>query len=124
MTFPYTLPRLPYPTGALEPNLNRATIMTHHDKIFASHTDALNCTLQPYPALQKQPLPQLLLHPDRLPCAIREDVLEHGGAVYNHTLYFPSLAPARSTLPEAALTGAIDRYFGSMEDFLCAPYAT
>ena len=107
MTFPYTLPRLPYPTGALEPNLNRATIMTHHDKIFASHTDALNCTLQPYPALQKQPLPQLLLHPDRLPCAIREDVREHGGAVYNHTLYFPSLAPARSTLPEAALTGAI-----------------
>lgn len=63
MTFPYTLPRLPYPTGALEPNLNRATIMTHHDKIFASHADALNCTLQPYPTLQKQPLPQLLLHP-------------------------------------------------------------
>ena len=120
MTFPYTLPRLPYPTGALEPNLNRATIMTHHDKIFASHTDALNCTLQPYPALQKQPLPQLLLHPDRLPCAIREDVLEHGGAVYNHTLYFPSLAPARSTRPGAALTGAIDRCFGSMEDFLRA----
>ena len=84
MTFPYTLPRLPYSTGALEPNLNRATIMTHHDKIFASHTDALNCTLQPYPALQQQPLPQLLLHPDRLPCAIREDVLEHGGAVYTH----------------------------------------
>ena len=55
-----------------------------------------------------------------MPCAIREDVLEHGGAVYNHTLYFPSLAPARSTLPEAALTGAIDRCFGSMEYFLRA----
>ena len=120
MTYPYALPRLPYAPAALEPNLNRATIMTHHDKIFASHADALNCTLQPYPALQKQSLPQLLLHPDRLPCAIREDVLEHGGAVYNHTLYFPSLAPARSTLPEAALTGAIDRCFGSMEDFLRA----
>ena len=34
MTFPYTLPRLPYPSSALEPNLNRATIMTHHDQIF------------------------------------------------------------------------------------------
>ena len=45
MTFPYTLPRLPYSTGALEPNLNRATIMTHHDKIFASHADALNLSL-------------------------------------------------------------------------------
>ena len=35
MTFPYTLPRLPYPSGALEPNLNRATVMSHHDRIFA-----------------------------------------------------------------------------------------
>lgn len=120
MTFPYTLPRLPYPTAALEPNLNRATIMTHHDKIFAGHVDALNRALQPYPILQKQPLTQLLLHPDRLPGPIREDVLEHGGAVYNHTLYFPSLAPARSTRPGTALTGAIDRCFGSMEDFLRA----
>lgn len=118
MTFPYTLPRLPYPTAALEPNLNRATIMTHHDQIFAGHMKKLNDALQPYPALHHRPLTQLLLHPDQLPCAIREEVLEHGGAVYNHALYFPSLAPARSTKPAAALTGAIDRCFGSMEDFL------
>ena len=118
MTFPYTLPRLPYPSSALEPNLNRATIMTHHDQIFAGHVEKLNHALQPYPALHRRPLPQLLLHPDRLPCPIRADVLEHGGAVYNHALYFPSLAPARSTKPDAALAAAIARCFGSMEDFL------
>ena len=120
MTYPYTLPPLPYPSAALEPNLNRATIMTHHDKIFGGHVEQLNHALQPYPTAQKQPLTQLLLHPDRLPCAIRQDAAEHGGAVYNHSLYFSSLAPARSTRPGTALTGAIDRCFGSMEDFLRA----
>lgn len=120
MTFPYTLPRLPYPSGALEPNLNRATVMSHHDRIFAGHVDALNRALQPYPALHNRPLEQLLLHPDRLPCNLRGEVAEHGGAVYNHALYFPSLAPARSTRPTAALTEAIGRHFGSVEDFLRA----
>ena len=32
MTFPYTLPRLPYPTGALEPNLNRALAKQQTDE--------------------------------------------------------------------------------------------
>lgn len=118
MTFPYTLPRLPYTSSALEPNLNRAAIMTHHDQIFRSHVEKLNRTLQPYPALQRRPLTQLLLHPDCLPWAIKAEVAEHGGAVYNHTLYFPSLAPARSTTPQPLLTEAVCRCFGSMEDLL------
>ena len=55
MTYPYALPRLPYAPAALEPNLNRATIMTHHDRIFAGHIDGLNRALQPYPALSTVP---------------------------------------------------------------------
>lgn len=120
MTYPYVLPRLPYAPGALEPNLNRATIMTHHDRIFAGHIDKLNQALKPYPALQRRPLPQLLLHPDCLPAPARADILDHGGAVYNHTLYFPSLAPPRAGKPDARLTEAIRCSFGSMEDFLRA----
>ena len=92
--------------------------MTHHDQIFRSHVEKLNRTLQPYPALQRRPLTQLLLHPDCLPWAIKAEVAEHGGAVYNHTLYFPSLAPARSTTPQPLLTEAVCRCFGSMEDLL------
>lgn len=118
MTYPYVLPRLPYAPGALEPNLNRATIMTHHDRIFAGHIDGLNRALQPYPALQRRPLSRLLLHPDCLPAPARADILDHGGAVYNHTLYFPSLAPARAGKPDARLAESIRCAFGSMEDFL------
>ena len=96
MTYPYALPRLPYAPAALEPNLNRATIMTHHDRIFAGHIDGLNRALQPYPALQRRPLSRLLLHPDCLP------------------------APARTGNPDAALAEALRCSFGSMEDFLRA----
>lgn len=118
MTYPYRLPRLPYASNALEPQLNRATIMQHHDRIFADHVAKLNEALSHYPALHNRPLPQLLLHPDRLPHAIREDIREHGGAVYNHTLYFANLAPAHTTQPDRQLTAAISCHFGSMEDFL------
>ena len=126
MTFPYTLPRLPYPTGALEPNLNRATIMTHHDKIFASHTDALNCTLQPYPALQKQSLPQLLLHPDRLPCAIREDVLHRAFTDMWNKLYtnqgtvleplLKALGGLAANQPDTEETEQLDREINSLSE--------
>ena len=100
MTYPYVLPRLPYAPAALEPNLNRATIMTHHDRIFAGHIDGLNRALQPYPALQRRPLSRLLLHPDCLPAPARPDILHHGSGVYSHALYFSSLAPARTGNPD------------------------
>ena len=90
LTYPYALPRLPYAPAALEPNLNRATIMTHHDRIFAGHIDGLNRALQPYPALQRRPLSRLLLHPDCLPAPARPDILHHGSGVYSHALYFSS----------------------------------
>ena len=120
MTYPYALPRLPYAPAALEPNLNRATIMTHHDRIFAGHIDGLNRALQPYPALQRRPLSRLLLHPDCLPAPARPDILHHGRGVYSHAIYFSSLAPARTGNPDAALAEALRCSFGSMEDFLRA----
>ena len=113
MTYPYALPRLPYAPAALEPNLNRATIMTHHDRIFAGHIDGLNRALQPYPALQRRPLSRLLLHPDCLPAPARPDILHHGSGVYSHALYFSSLAPARTGHPDAALAEALRCSFGS-----------
>lgn len=121
MTYPYALPRLPYAPAALEPNLNRATIMTHHDRIFAGHIDGLNRALQPYPALQRRPLSRLLLHPDCLPAPARPDILHHGSGVYSHALYFSSLAPARTGNPDAALAEALRCSFGSMEDFSPGP---
>ena len=47
MTYPYALPRLPYAPAALEPNFNRDTNITHHDRIYAGHIDGLNRPLQP-----------------------------------------------------------------------------
>lgn len=39
----------------------------------------------------------------------------YGGGTYNHTLYFSSLAPARTTKPSPALLAEIEHSFGSME---------
>lgn len=115
MTYPFILPPLPYPPAALEPNLGRSSVRLHHDAFFAAYADRLNGALAPWPQYQDWPLERLLLHWCQLPRALGQAVRRYGGGTYNHTLYFSSLAPARTTKPSPALLAEIEHSFGSME---------
>ena len=77
--------------------------------------DRLNGALAPWPQYQDWPLERLLLHWCQLPRALGQAVRRYGGGTYNHTLYFSSLAPARTTKPSPALLAEIEHSFGSME---------
>ena len=115
MTYPFVLPPLPYPPAALEPNLGRSSVRLHHDAFFAAYVDRLNGALAPWPQYQDWPLERLLLHWCQLPRTLGQAVRRYGGGTYNHTLYFSSLAPARTTKPSPALLAEIEHSFGSME---------
>lgn len=119
LTYPYTLPPLPYAYDALEPYIDTETMHYHHDKHFQTYINNLNSALEPYPQLQKLPLQRLLQNPYAIPSSIREKVMNNGGGVYNHNLFFQGLAPASSQVhnPEGALKAAIDNTFGSFENF-------
>ena len=99
MTYPYILPPLPYAPAALEPNLGRSSVRLHHDAFFAAYVDRLNGALVPWTQYQDWPLERLLLHWCQLPRTLGQAVRRYGGGVYNHGLYFSSLAPARTTSP-------------------------
>ena len=107
MTYPYILPPLPYAPAALEPNLGRSSVRLHHDAFFAAYVDRLNGALVPWTQYQDWPLERLLLHWCQLPRTLGQAVRRYGGGVYNHGLYFSSLAPARTTKPSGELLAEV-----------------
>ena len=115
MTYPYILPPLPYAPAALEPNLGRSSVRLHHDAFFAAYVDRLNGALVPWTQYQDWPLERLLLHWCQLPRTLGQAVRRYGGGVYNHGLYFSSLAPARTAKPSGELLAEVEHSFGSME---------
>lgn len=118
-TYPYELPPLRYPYNALEPHIDAETMRYHHDKHFQAYINNLNAALAPHPKLQQLTLPQLLSGRFELPGQQKSAILDNGGGVYNHTLFFNGLSAAgrRSHMPQGELAMRITKTFGSFEAF-------
>lgn len=117
-TYPFSLPDLPYAYDALEPHIDEATMRLHHDKHHKTYVDKLNEALAKEPALQKQPLVELLRDVDKLPDGVRTAVRNNGGQHFNHDLFWNSLgAPGGAREPAGALGKAITADFGSLDEF-------
>lgn len=117
--YPFTLPALPYGYNDLEPVLDSETLQYHHDKHFQAYVNNLNAALQPYPELQQLTLRQLLDGSHPLPEAAKTAILNNGGGVYNHDLYFKGLSPVTSGkhMPEGKLLDLINQTYGSFDQF-------
>jgi Fe-Mn family superoxide dismutase len=119
-TYPFTLPDLPYPYGALEPHLDETTMRIHHDKHHRSYVDKLNEALAKHAELQRLTLVELLLGIDKLPGGLRAAVRNNGGGHYNHDLLWNSLSPAAAgpaREPRGELAKALAAAFGSLDAF-------
>jgi Fe-Mn family superoxide dismutase len=116
--YPFSLPDLPYAYDALEPHLDQKTLQLHHRGHHATYVNKLNEAVAKEPALQQQTLAQLLSAPDKLPDAVRAAVINNGGGHMLHDLFWNSLAPeASSAPPQGALAEALQKSFGSFEEF-------
>lgn len=115
--YPFTLKPLPYAYNAMEPYIDTETMHLHHDKHMQAYVDNLNKALASYPDLQAWPLTRLIIETNRLPEAIRTAVRNNGGGVFNHELYFDSMSPRHGQTPGGALAKAINRDFGSYDNF-------
>ncbi len=118
-TTSFTLPKLPYALGALEPHIDAQTMDIHHAKHHAAYIKNLNTALESVPGLVTMPLDELLAG---LPAvsdeALRGTLRNNGGGHWNHDFFWKILSPpAKSGKPSAELTKAIDSAFGSLEAF-------
>ncbi|MCI8387201.1 MAG: superoxide dismutase [Clostridiales bacterium] len=137
--YPFHNDPLPYAYDALEPYIDSETMHLHHDAHLQTYVDNLNSVLEKYPSLQNLSLEQLLLLPTlrtttnrHLPTRNqplrssqhpimthndRKKLIDNAGGVYNHRLFFESMAPGVKTQPRGQLAVAINESFGSFEHF-------
>ncbi|MBO4976344.1 MAG: superoxide dismutase [Lachnospiraceae bacterium] len=112
--YPFVVKPLPYEYDALTPVLDATTLMFHHDKHYKTYVDNLNSVLADYPQLQKMSLKQLLTNTENLPAAARTPIINNGGGVFNHELYFDAMKCPVGQEPTGELLKALERDFGSM----------
>ena len=112
LTYPFSLPPLPYSYDALEPYIDAETMHFHHDKHFQTYIDNLNTALKDYPEYQSHTLTQLWTALDRLPPELQTAVRNNGGGVYNHDLYFDLMAP-----PGQKIAPSILDFYDDGEEF-------
>ncbi|MFA5051464.1 MAG: superoxide dismutase [Patescibacteria group bacterium] len=111
----YETPKLPYAYDALEPYIDKETILIHHDKHHEAYTQKLNAAVEKHPELFSKPVEDLLRDLDAIPEDIRLIVRNHGGGHYNHNVYWSILGPNAGGEPSGQLATVIQRDFGSIE---------
>ncbi|MGA3068134.1 MAG: superoxide dismutase [Tepidisphaeraceae bacterium] len=115
---PFTLPPLPFPSDALEPNIDKMTMEIHHDKHHAAYVNNLNKALEQAPQLAGKSLEELLAgNLAIVPEAIKTPVRNNAGGHHNHSLFWEILNPAGKPgpTPVGKLAAAINSTFGSFE---------
>lgn len=105
----YTQPKLPYSPDSLEPAISQETVNYHYGKHEKAYIDNLN---------------NLIKDTEYADMDIEDIIKKSEGALFNnasqawnHIFYFFTFTPEGPTEPERDLRNAIDRDFGSFENF-------
>jgi Fe-Mn family superoxide dismutase len=103
---------------ALAPVLDKTTLEFHYGKHHQTYVTNLNKALEPFPELQKLSFDELLANKaSKVPEAARQAVINNGGGVANHNLYWQILGPKAGGEPGGELGNAIKSTFGSFATF-------
>ena len=116
---PLTLPLLPYPTEALEPHIDSATMGIHHGKHHQAYVTNANKALEGT-AFADWSGEQLCRKLGDLPDDKRGPVRNNAGGHWNHSLFWTLMAPAGKGgggTPTGKLADAINAAFGSFDAF-------
>lgn len=108
MTF--ELPKLPYEMDALEPYISKETLEYHYGKHHRNYVNKLN-ELTQNTEYADLPLEEVIKHTQSGP------IFNNAAQVWNHTFYWNCMTPNGGGLPQGELAQAIDKSFGSFEEF-------
>lgn len=108
-TMKYNQPQLPYAADSLEPAISRRTVDFHYGKHEKAYIDNLNNLIE---GTEFADLPlEEIIHDAKGP------LFNNASQAWNHIFYFFSFSPDGGGEPEGELREAIDRDFGSFENF-------
>jgi superoxide dismutase, Fe-Mn family len=107
MTF--ELPALPYANDALAPHISAETIEYHYGKHHQTYVTNLN-NLVPGTEFEGLSLEEIVKKSSG-------GIFNNAAQVWNHTFYWNCLSPNGGGAPTGDLANAIERTFGSFEEF-------
>ena len=112
----YKLSKLPYDYDALEPYIDTETVCIHYTKHLQGYVDKLNKVLEGYEKFTEgKTLEEILYNVEKIPKEIRTDVINQGGGVANHNLYFSILSKKPKKCPNGKLLIEINKKYGDIE---------
>ena len=105
----YTQPALPYAENALEPAISAETVGFHYGKHEKAYIDNLNRLIKgtEYEDMDLEEVIKVAKGP----------LFNNASQAWNHIFYFFTFSPDGGGEPHGKLREAIDRDFGSFEDF-------
>ncbi|MBN6710318.1 superoxide dismutase [Mn] [Haemophilus haemoglobinophilus] len=111
----YTLPELGYSYDALEPHFDAQTMEIHHSKHHQAYVNNANAVLENLPEFADLCPGQLITKLADIPADKRTALRNNAGGHVNHSLFWKGLKTG--TTLQGALKAAIERDFGSVENF-------
>jgi len=108
----FQLPDLNYGFDSLEPHIDAKTMQIHHGKHHAGYTSKLNAAVEGTD-LEGRSIEDLLSNLDLSNSAVRNN----GGGYYNHCLFWEIMSPNGGGSPSGNLLSAIEKAFGSFDEF-------
>jgi len=108
----FELPKLDYAYDSLEPYIDARTMEIQHTKHHAAYTSKLNDAVAGTD-LEGNSIEELLAKASSLSAAVRNN----GGGFYNHNLFWKVMGPNGGGSPSGELAEAINKSFGSFENF-------
>ena len=113
----FELPKLPYAYNALEPYIDEQTMKIHHTKHHQAYVDKLNAALEGKSEFKGKEVEEILKNLNAVPEGIRTAVRNHGGGHANHSFFWQIMAPKSGGKPSGDLAKAMDKNFGSFDEF-------
>ena len=108
----FKLPELSYDHTSLEPHIDSKTMQIHYGKHHAGYTNKLNTAITGTD-LEEKSIEEILKSLDMNNSALRNN----GGGYYNHCLFWKIMSPNSGGTPKDNLADAIEKSFGSFDEF-------
>lgn len=105
----FTLPILPYEHGALAPVISQSTIDYHYGKHLQTYIDNLNKLIE-NTTWEQAELETIVKTADGA-------IFNNAAQAWNHTFYFNTFSPDAKQQPTGNLLQAIEKTWGSFEEF-------
>ena len=108
----FKLPELGYDHTSLEPHIDSKTMQIHYGKHHAGYTNKLNTAITGTD-LEEKSIEEILKSLDMNNSALRNNA----GGYYNHCLFWKIMSPNSGGTPKDNLADAIEKSFGSFDEF-------